>query len=143
MDSPARPRTQWKPQIHIPECLKKPVPQGCISDKDGWMDVELLQTDADRLIGVTEDTVNSWDNSTANPPVSVYPEIYKFLAYVPYDPAMPLSERLKCWRRSLGMSQREFGKLAGFDPSTIMRWEGGKMMPGKDALSRLRVALLS
>jgi len=79
------------------------------------LDLGLLQKDVSKIIGVSKTTIYNWENArTTKPPVSIYPKVYEFLGYCIYDPGMPLKEKLVCWRKGLGLSQRKFAKRVGF-----------------------------
>jgi transcriptional regulator with XRE-family HTH domain len=61
--------------------------------------------------------------------------------FVFYDARWPINKKLQVWRTSLGLSQRDFAKLAGFFPDTIRRWEKGRRLPSDDNLVRIQSRL--
>lgn len=48
------------------------------------------------------------------------------------------SERIKLARTTLGLTQEEFGKLAGVSKQAVSQWERGLTLPERDALLSLR-----
>ena len=105
------------------------------------LDLGLYQKDVAKIIGVSEATIYNWENRrTLEPPVSVYPKIFMFLGYVPYDSMMPFCERLVVWRKSLGLTQREFARQVGLDTGTILRWEKRKTKPGRKAVEKIKIS---
>jgi transcriptional regulator with XRE-family HTH domain len=57
--------------------------------------------------------------------------------YVPYDVNWPAGKKLEVWRTSLGLSQRDFGKLTGFAHQSICRWEKGRRVPQNTHIDQL------
>lgn len=83
-------------------------------------------------------TINNWENGrTFNPPAAVYPKIYRFLGYVPYQPAAPINKKLMIWRRVSGLTQSELARMTGVDPSILGYWEAGVRKPGKRMVSEV------
>lgn len=56
------------------------------------------------------------------------------------DEGLLLPEEIMALRRSLSMTQAEFEKALGFGEKTVVRWETGKVIPGRSA-ALLLVAL--
>ena len=103
------------------------------------IDLGLYQKEVAEIIGISEATIYNWENNiTTNPPVSVYPKIYMFLGYVPYNPIMPFHEKLGLIQKALGFTQREFASRIGFDPSTVLRWKRGMIKPGQQYLAKIK-----
>ena len=73
------------------------------------------------IIEVDETTIYNCEKGRTEPPAGNFPKIIEFLGYVPYDPQMSFGEKLFCWRRCLGMSQKEFARMVGVGPSTVLR----------------------
>lgn len=51
---------------------------------------------------------------------------------------MDTGERIKQARKELGLTQQEFGKLAGVSKAAVSQWENGSTKPERDALMGLR-----
>lgn len=102
------------------------------------LDLGLTQKQVAKRIGVSASTIYNWEKVRTDPPAHYCPGIFDFLGYVPYDPLMPFRKKLACWRKSLGLTQRQFAAQFGFDPSTVMRWETGKSNPEPQSLKRIK-----
>ena len=50
---------------------------------------------------------------------------------------MDPSEKIKAWRRHLGMTQDEFAKASGISKATLVGYEVGQRKPGYDALAAI------
>jgi transcriptional regulator with XRE-family HTH domain len=97
----------------------------------------LLQKQAAEQIGVDETSVYNWESNRVEPAVRLIPGIIRFLGYCPYTPGLPLAERLKLVRQSLGYSQRKLAVLLGVDDGTWRRWEAGSRQPSPGYLRRI------
>ncbi len=95
------------------------------------LDLGLLQKQVAARIGVAESTVYLWETNRVLPEVRSMPGIINFLGYAPYDPGWSLGQRLKAIRSALGLSQGEFARRVGLDPSTVAKWERGEHRPTK------------
>jgi DNA-binding XRE family transcriptional regulator len=49
------------------------------------MDLKLFQRDVAGIIGVTECTINNWENREINPETKYIPRIIDFLGYTPFE----------------------------------------------------------
>lgn len=67
------------------------------------------------------------------------PRIIEFLGYTPKSlvKGNALADQIRMYRHIHGISQREFAKQMGVDPSSIMCWESGKHKLSKKLLGRL------
>ena len=66
------------------------------------------------------------------------PRILKFLGYIPFEmETASLGEKIKTYRRTLGLSQKALAKQLKIDPTTLARWEKGKGRPVKEFLQTL------
>ena len=74
-------------------------------------------------IGVTEDTISSWERGAHEPALGYMPKVIEFLGYVPFETCKTLGERICLYRMSLGLSQVEFARKLGVTHSTIRSWE--------------------
>ena len=66
--------------------------------------------------------------------MSLIPRIHAFLGYAPYKPCYTLPERLKAYRKGLGLSQEKLAKLLGVDESTLAHWEAGRRRPKEESM---------
>jgi transcriptional regulator with XRE-family HTH domain len=105
------------------------------------LDLELLQKDVAKLIGVTEATIYDWESNRTSPRFRYTPRIIEFLGYWPYDtPATTLGARILRARKLRGITQKELAKSFGVDQSTVESWEKDEHRPLKrywDKLSSL------
>ena len=96
------------------------------------LDLGLRQRDVARQLGVNVNTVTNWEVGRSTPVPRYVPGIIQFLGYVPFDTttdSLPLSDRLKLYRRIRGLSQKRLAALLGVDPSSVLYWEWGKSRP--------------
>jgi transcriptional regulator with XRE-family HTH domain len=110
------------------------------------LDLKLTQKKVAEGIGVSETTVQFWENTRVKPSLALMPKIIEFLGYNPnfYESTSDdLSERLIGFRKRFGLSQKKLACLAGIDPSTIGTWERGETQPTKRLLGRLNSILVS
>lgn len=93
------------------------------------MDLGLFQKQVAETLGVTSSTIWLWEKGKAYPSVKYMPRIIRFLGYCPLPKPQSIADRLRVARSSVGMSQREFDRLLGVDPSSIQNWEAGTRQP--------------
>ena len=81
-------------------------------------------------IGVTESTITNWELNHNYPKLRFIPAIIEFLGYWSIDtPGDNLGLQILAKRTMLGLSQKELARNLGVDPSTLGRWEQGKVEP--------------
>ena len=101
------------------------------------LDLGLHQKDVAQIIDTTENTIWNWENNYATPSLPYIPKIIKFLGYIPFDNSnQTLGDKILIYRKLHGLSQREFARLLGIDPSTLGHWEKGKSKPSPDKLAK-------
>jgi len=61
----------------------------------------------------------------------------QFLGFNPFQNGDTLAHRLANHRKALGMTQKEFARQIGVDPSTLARWERGEREPTGRLLDRV------
>ena len=94
------------------------------------LDLELLQKDIAKEIGVKKSTITSWELNHNFPELRYVPAIIEFLGYWPYDtPTDNLGQQIVAVRRKLGLSQKKLAFHLHVDPSTLRRWENNKGQP--------------
>ena len=94
------------------------------------LDLNLLQKEVARRLGVDQATVWNWERNRYPPRFRYLPKIIEFLGYVPqYSKTGTLAERLVTSRRLLGISQKVLARLLEVDQSTLAKWEQGRRKP--------------
>ena len=89
-------------------------------------------------IGVTEDTISSWERGAHEPALAYMPKVVEFLGYVPFETCKTLGERIRLHRMSLGLSQVDFAQRLGITHSTIRSWEKDRV---KNVEKKIRLYL--
>lgn len=106
------------------------------------MELKLLQKDVAEICGVTEDCITNWEKNRSAPQVQFFPQIIKFLGYLPFEVDLTtLRGRLKAYRYMNGFSQKQMGKVLIVDGGTICSWELGENQPHKEMLKKLDAIL--
>jgi DNA-binding XRE family transcriptional regulator len=107
------------------------------------LDLGLLQREVAQKIGTSETSIYNWERGHTAPSINFMPKILSFLGYVPFRIATATQgEKIKAYRRVLGLSQKALAKQLKIDPTTLARWEKGKGKPTKE-LSGKAVRLFS
>lgn len=76
------------------------------------------------MIGVERGGLVDWENNNTSPAIEFYPAIIQFLKYFPFEiDTASIAGRLKQYRFLNGLSQENFGRMAGIGPATIFRIE--------------------
>ena len=96
------------------------------------------QKGGSHAIGVTEDTISSWERGVHEPALEHMPKVTEFLGYVPFETCETLGERIWLYRMSLGLSQVEFAGKLGVTHSTIRAWEKDRV---KNVEKKIRLYL--
>ena len=98
----------------------------------------LLQREVAKKIGTSEASIHNWERGHTTPSLNFITKILKFLGYVPFEmPAGSPGERIKTYRRVLGLTQKALAKQLKIDPTTLARWEKGKGRLSKELLEGL------
>jgi transcriptional regulator with XRE-family HTH domain len=92
------------------------------------LDLKLLQKDVAVAIGVDTYTIANWEKNRCNPQLHLLPSVVRFLGHNPFlvDEVRELGEKIRAYRRSLGITQKKLAQELGIDPTTLARWERGK-----------------
>jgi transcriptional regulator with XRE-family HTH domain len=93
------------------------------------LDLGLLQKDIASMISVDKETVFRWESNESLPSVLLLPAIIRFLGHDPLPTPKTFSEQLRHSRRYLGLSQTATARLLGIDPTTLRKWEQGRLEP--------------
>lgn len=95
-------------------------------------------------IGVNTASFRNWETGHTTPSLPVIPRLIEFLGYVPFEkPPESLSRKIKAFRRTLGLTQKELANLLKINPSTLARWERRKGRPSKELLKKVSHYLAS
>ena len=90
-------------------------------------------------MGVDKTTIHNWERGHATPSLCFMPRIIEFLAYTPFEAeAASLGEKIKTYRRVLGLSRKALAEELKIDPTTLARWERGKGKPTEELQERLK-----
>ena len=92
---------------------------------------QLLQRDVAAQMGVTPETVSSWEKSSTTPPARLLPAIIHFLGYDPTPEPTTLPERMRDYRRNNGLTIKEAAHRMGVNESSWGQWERTGMIPWK------------
>ncbi|WP_462231513.1 helix-turn-helix domain-containing protein [Mucilaginibacter sp.] len=91
---------------------------------------DLMQRDAAKIIGVSEDSVTYWENNRAQPQIRHYRAIIAFLGYYPFDhETESFAGRLRQLRYSLGYTYKQLGAAINVNGSTVRGWEHSINIP--------------
>jgi transcriptional regulator with XRE-family HTH domain len=94
------------------------------------LELRLLQAQVAEIIGVTESTITNWEKHRSEPMLWVMPKVIEFLDYEPnISSVKSLGQRIKAYRLTKGMTQKELARQLEVDPTTLARWEMDKNRP--------------
>ena len=106
------------------------------------LDLKLYQKDVAKLIGVTTDTITNWEKNRVGPTLRFIPTIIEFLSYDPLpNSESTVGQQLKQYRRKKGLSIKKLARDLGIDPTTLARWERGKIEPKGKLKERVNLLL--
>jgi len=91
----------------------------------------LRQSDVGNQIGVGAETIASWEKEKAVPQIAFMPAIVRFLGYDPTPEPTTLADRMRSYRRRLGLSIKEAALRARVDESSWGSWEQTGLIPWK------------
>jgi hypothetical protein len=75
------------------------------------------------IFKVWEFTYKTGEGEEATPSVKRFAFIIRFLTYSPYDPELPLGDRLVLSHSFNGITQKKLARLRETDQSTLAPWE--------------------
>jgi len=102
------------------------------------IDLKLSQAVVARIIKVSEDTITYWENSRAEPRISLIPRVIAFLGYNPYEiDASTLGGKIKQFRYTKGLSIKNFSKLVSVDPLIVKACENDELTPTSVSYQKL------
>jgi len=92
-----------------------------------------LQSEVARIIGVTEDTITNWETNRFVPQINLYPAIFQYLGYNPFQhETESIGGKVRQVRNCLGLSYEAAGEVFAVHASTIRTWELGRHYPAPD-----------
>ena len=101
-------------------------------------ELDEMQKDAAKAIGVTPETIWNWENGRSEPFTIYYPAIIQYLGYNPIPlKNVRLAERLYAARVTLGFSYRSLGKFLKVSEETVAAWENESNKPTKQSMEIL------
>jgi transcriptional regulator with XRE-family HTH domain len=93
------------------------------------LDLGLLQKDVAQKIGCDTDSVTNWEKGRSTPDLRHVAKVIEFLGFNPFGLGDTLGEQLVSFRRERSVSQKDFARQIGVDPSTLAKWERGSRAP--------------
>ena len=81
------------------------------------------------MIGCDKMTVVNWERGHTKPHVNQMAGVVRFLGFNPLPTGSTIGEQLVAHRKSRGLTQKDFARELGVDPSTLARWERGEREP--------------
>jgi transcriptional regulator with XRE-family HTH domain len=108
------------------------------------LDLKLPQKKVAQRIGVSTASIQNWETGHTTPSLTVMQRLIAFLGYIPFEmPAKNTGDRIKGYRRVLGLRRNDLAQQLKIDPSTLARWEKGKGNPSKELLEKVSGFLTS
>ena len=87
-----------------------------------------LQRELAEKFGVSVETIIHWEGArTEQIPFKHYPAIMEFLGYCPTEHYQTEGQKLRLYRKHLGLKQTELRKKIGSDGSCLARWENDRL----------------
>lgn len=94
------------------------------------LDRGLYLSDVAKALGVTNDSINNWENNHCEPRVSQVRKIITFIGYFPFDLSdLTLGKALLAARQIAGLSQKRLGRSIMVDPKTLSKIEMNNYKP--------------
>ena len=104
------------------------------------LELGLFQMQVAAIIGVDECTVTNWEKNRTTPMLWTFPKIIEFLGYDPsFGDASTIGEKLLRYRKSRGMTQKEFAGKIGIDPATLSRFERNRGRCFQSVMEKLEI----
>lgn len=92
------------------------------------LDRGMTQREVADTLGTCVQTLHRWESNTGEPDIRHWAGVIAFLGY---DLVIPqpetFAERLVTTRRARGLSQKELAEVLSVDPTSISRWERGRV----------------
>ena len=81
--------------------------------------------------------MTKWEKSRSTPDLKHVDKVVEFLGFNPFELGDTLGERLASYRCERSMSQKDFARQIGVDPSTLAKWERSERTPAGKYLDRV------
>ena len=101
------------------------------------LDLGLRQIDVAEIIGCNEMSIVNWEKGHCSPRINHMAAVVEFLGSNPIPNGDTMAPRLVNHRKALGMTQKDFARQLGVDPSTLARWERGEREPSGSFLDQV------
>lgn len=106
------------------------------------MDLKLTQREVAEKLSVDKTTIQFWENNRVKPSLAQIPKIIKFLGRDPFEKKTDiLGERIREYRRILGLTQKKLADLLGIDQTTLAGWERETHRPSRRLLEKVLLLL--
>jgi len=94
------------------------------------------------IVGCDKITVVNWEKGhTAFPQINHMAGVVRFLGFNPLPEGYTMAQRLVNRRKAQGLTQKEFARQVGVDPSTLAKWERGGGAPKGKFLNQVRATI--
>lgn len=80
-------------------------------------------------LGVDTKTVWCWEGGRTEPPAAFVPRIEAVIGPAPVDPEAPIAQKLRAYRRTLGLTQRVLAARLEVTQASVSAWECGDCQP--------------
>ncbi len=101
------------------------------------LDLGLKQREAAKMIGCNYLTLVNWEKGHFTPRVNRMAGVVRFLGYNPLPTGSTIAKQLVAHRKARGLTQKNFARELGIDPSTLAKWERGEREPNWEFLERV------
>jgi DNA-binding transcriptional regulator YiaG len=105
------------------------------------LDLSISQAALAEQLGVNREAITNWEAGLQEPDLSRMPLVLDFLGQSLILKDRALAEQIRTKRRSLGLTQVEFGRRVGVSQETVLLWELGKREPTGQPRRRLILIL--
>lgn len=102
---------------------------------------KLSQKAAAKLLGVCNDTVCNWESGRTSVPVMLMPAVLAFLGYDPTVQPETLSDRMRAYRRRMGLTIKVAAAQLGVNEGSWTDWEKGRIVPREKYVEALEALL--
>jgi transcriptional regulator with XRE-family HTH domain len=93
------------------------------------LDLNLRQIDVAKIVGCDEMTVVNWEKGYASPRINRMGKVVEFLGFDPFQKCDTLAQQIVSHRKALGITQKDFARQPGVDPSSLAKWERNERVP--------------
>src|SRR6185295_603497 len=120
---------------HLRLTAPMPPPRGCPRElrtlgdhlKKARLLKGLIRREAAAALGVSEETVESWETNQTEAAIWNLPGVVAFVGYDPREEPLELGGRIRSFRERQGLSRAALAEKLGLDVSTVAAWELGRV----------------